>query len=143
MSTSESAVGDQRFKAYDHVKRHFDPVGICGEKGSLILARLAARASTPLMPLGLAVQIGLCSRSNGVLVYIFPGAKSPLSMITINCNAPQTRKSQLTNVLAEIAAVNDQAALRRASQRVDATVTKAESCILASFTEQAFFCPMQ
>jgi len=59
-------------------------------------------------------------------------------MIAISCNASQTRKSQLTNVLAEIAAVNDQAALRRASQRVDATVTKVESCMLASFTEQAF-----
>ena len=48
------------------------------------------------------------------------------------------QRSELTNVLAEIAAVNDQAALRRASQRVDATVTKVESCMLASFTEQAF-----
>ena len=136
---SGSSPADARQVAYEYVEKNFDPVEIYGEFGSQIVQRLAARASTPVMPLGLALQIGLCSCSNGAVVELFPGQTSPLSIVAINCNATQTRKSQLTQVLAEVAAVNDAAALRRAKAlAADSTVVKRESCMLANFTEQAF-----
>lgn len=137
MSSSKPA--DARQLAYEFVEKNFDPVEIYGEFGSQLVQRLAARASTPVMPLGLALQIGLCSCSNGAVVELFPGNPSPLSIIAINCNATQTRKSQLTQVLTEVAQVNDAAALRRAQAlAADSSVTKAESCMLANFTPQAF-----
>lgn len=123
---SSSRPADARQLAYEYVEKNFDPAEIYGEFGSQLVQRLAARASTPVMPLGLALQIGLCSCSNGAVVELFPGAT-------------QTRKSQLTQVLTEVAAVNDAAALRRArALAADSSVTKAESCMLANFTPQAF-----
>lgn len=136
---SSSRPADARQLAYEFVEKNFDAVEVYGEFGSQLVQRLAARASTPVTPLGLALQIGLCSCSNGAVVELFPGQPSPLSIIAINCNATQTRKSQLTQVLTDVAAVNDAAALRRAKAvAADSSVTKAESCMLANFTPQAF-----
>ena len=104
----------QRNAAYDYVDRVFKIEEIYGERGSQIVQRLAARASTPAMPLGLSLQIALCSCANGAVVEAFPGSSSPLSLIALNCNVTQTRKSQLTQVLDDISAVIDEACQRRA-----------------------------
>lgn len=92
----------------EYVEKNCDVVEIYGESGSQIVQRLA------VLPLGLSLQVGLCSSANGAVVDIFPGKGSPLSIIAINLNASQTSKSQLAQ-LVEVAAVNDAASRRRAT----------------------------
>ena len=128
----------QRNAAYDYVDRVFKIEEIYGERGSQIVQRLAARASTPAMPLGLSLQIALCSCANGAVAEVFPGSSSPLSLIALNCNVTQTRKSQLTQVLDDISAVIDEACQRRAAQHGPEEPGKLTSVMLAMFTEQAF-----
>lgn len=90
------------------------------------------------MPTGLALQVALCACANGAVVDCFPGtgAGAPLSLVAINCNASQTRKSQLTQVLQQVADAIDKKVLERATAR--GVVTRVESTTLATFTEQGF-----
>lgn len=133
--------------AYDLVDANFQAEGVYGERGAQIVQRLAARASHHPMPYGLAMQAALASSANGACVQAFPGSKSPVSLVVLNVNLPQTRKSQLNMALQEVTGVNDDVATRRAKRLLreahdnehGAEHVTAKSTTLCSFTESAFF----
>ena len=45
--------------AFEHIDRHFNSEELYGEKGSLVVQKLAARASHHAMPYGLCLQSAL------------------------------------------------------------------------------------
>ena len=85
--------------AYTFVDDKFALWGIYGNQGAQIILRVAARESHHAVSFGLTVQAGLLSAAIGACVEAFAGNASPLSMIFLNINVPQTRKSQLNIAL--------------------------------------------
>ena len=94
MSDGRQEVVDYRKEmelARGFVDDNFSLQAIYGRRGAQIILRMATRASHHEMPFGLTVQAGLLSSTNGACIEAFPGNTSPLSMIFININVPQTR----------------------------------------------------
>ena len=128
--------------AFDHIDRYFDAEELYGDKGSLVVQKLAARASHHAMPYGLSLQAALLGCSNGAAVQAFPGKASPLSLLILNINKAQTRKSQLNGcVEAVIAEINAQCQRRAEAQATVQGIAPValKSVELTAFTEAALF----
>ena len=65
----------------------FDAREVYGDRSAQIVHKLAARASLPVMPFGMALQTALCSRANDAIVEVFPGVKVPLAMTVLTRDA--------------------------------------------------------
>ena len=143
-STGSKTFAVEMEAAYEYVDKHFRIEEIYGESGADVLERLAARASHHVMPFGLAVQCALCACTNGALVAAFPGKPSPVSLLLLNINRVQTRKSQLNSVLSAVAEVVDKSVVRKAKAAVlesggTPQPVKTKSISMQKFTEAAFF----
>ena len=136
--------------AYEFVDENYKPEEIYGESGAQILRCHAARASHPEMPYGMAVEAGLCSCTNGASSESFPGVSAYLSLVFMNVNVPQCRKSQLNMALEKLSKVKDQKALVRAKAQLrenweegdgpdPARNAAVKSTTMTSFAEAAFF----
>ena len=126
-------------EGYEVVDKKFDAERIYGEAGSRLLLKLAAKASHHSMPYGLTLQAALLGCTNGARIQAFPNAASPLSMIFLNVNLVQTRKSQLSSILEEIAMEVDSACRQRARAATHGQGVQVQSIQLKRFTEAAFF----
>ena len=141
MSLSREGARDVPEEAFRWVEQNFRSEDIYGQFGSQIVEQLAARASHHPMPVGLALQVALVSAANGVTIRAFPGPPSPVSMVVLNLNYAQVRKSGMNAILSQVAAVNDAAAQRRAAAalNVDEKSVKVKSMCMQSFTEAALW----
>ena len=81
---------------WDEVEKRFDPKYILGEAGHQFCQTYAVRASHAEFPYALHRLSLICPLMNGGRVSVFPTAPSPLTLVAINVNYAQTRKSSLT-----------------------------------------------
>ena len=128
--------------AWDYVDAHYHTEEIFGDDGSQIILRLATRASHPELPYALSILAGLVGCANGARISVFPcDDLAPISMVFLNINYPQTRKSQIASAIAKIGTAADKKAQKRAqtAAAADAPQVTLWSTTLSSFTEPAFF----
>ena len=128
--------------AWDYVDAHYHAEEIFGDDGSQIILRLATRAPHPELPYALSILAGLVGCANGARVSVFPcDDPAPISMVFLNVNYPQTRKSQIASAIAKIGTAADKKAQKRAqtAAAADAPQVTLWSTTLSSFTEPAFF----
>ena len=103
-----------RSAAHDYVNDDFNCMQVCGEHEEQRVQKLAARASTLVMPMRRALQVGQCACT---VVDCFPdsGAGALLSLAATNCSGSQARKSQLTHIFMQVADAIDKKVLEMAT----------------------------
>ena len=124
--------------AWDLVDRLFKAEQALGEVGADCIRRLAARASVHECPYALCLMTSLVGCLNGAHLDVWPGRSSPVSLFCLVGGMAQTRKSQMTNVMCDVARVVDKACQERA-RRQGRDVSKVKTCVLTNFTEAAFW----
>ena len=81
---------------WDEVDKCFDPSYILGEAGHRFCQTYAVRAAHAEFPYALHCLSLMCALVNGAKVAVFATSPSPLTLVAINVNYAQTRKSSLT-----------------------------------------------
>ena len=103
--------------AYDLVDAKYDSAHVLGSKGSQMLLRLAARSCVHEFPYAMAVLSAMPACANGALIKGFT-QPSPLSLIFLNCNVPQTKKSQINIAMADVTKAIDGSSKKAAEYAV-------------------------
>ena len=80
---------------WDEVDKCFDPHYILGEAGHRFCQTYAVRAAHAEFPYALHCLSLMCALVNGAKVAVFATSPSPLTLVAINVNYAQTRKSSL------------------------------------------------
>lgn len=81
---------------WDEVDRRFDPKYVLGEAGHQFCQSYSVRAAHPEFPYALHCLSLMCALANGARGAIFATAPSPLTLVAVNVNYAQTRKSSMT-----------------------------------------------
>ena len=81
---------------WDEVDARFDPKYVLGEAGHRFCQTYSVRAAHPEFPYALHCLSMMCALVNGARVAVFPTSQSPLTLVAINVNYAQTRKSSMT-----------------------------------------------
>lgn len=81
---------------WEEVDKRFDPKYILGEAGHQFCQTYAVRAAHAEFPYALHCLSLMCPLVNGARVAIFPTSPSPLTLVAVNVNYAQTRKSSMT-----------------------------------------------
>lgn len=81
---------------WDEVDARFDPKYVLGEAGHRFCQTYSVRAAHPEFPYALHCLSMMCALVNGARVAVFPTSQSPLTLVAINVNYAQTRKSSTT-----------------------------------------------
>lgn len=120
---------------WDVVDAHFDASGMFGPVAEKIEA-LSAKVCAHAWSYGMALQTALLGCVNGAKILAWDKA-SPLSQVAIVVNPPQTRKSGITSVIADIGRQLDRQT--RKPRDGDNLPKAPPSCLLTKFTEAALF----
>ena len=123
--------------AWDYVDRRFDEKSLFGPVGADYVGRLSAQICAHPLPYGLALQTALLGCCNGAQVRAF-SQPSPLSLVCLAVNPPQTRKSGITGVMNQVGQVIDRF-IGEGVQAEDGSNKRVKSCVLTTFTEAALF----
>ncbi|CAL1140069.1 unnamed protein product [Cladocopium goreaui] len=81
---------------WDEGDRRFDPKYVLGEAGHQFCQSYSVRAAHPEFPYALHCLSLMCALANGARFAIFATAPSPLTLVAVNVNYAQTRKSSMT-----------------------------------------------
>lgn len=104
--------------AWHAVEELFDPELVFGKKGYQFVLTHAIRTSNHPFVVGMTLLGSMCPLMNGAAVRIFPGSVSPLNVLCILINYPQTRKSQHTKIIKIIGDALDKHVLDEAEAAV-------------------------
>ena len=117
---------------WDEVDKCFDPSYILGEAGHRFCQTYAVRAAHAEFPYALHCLSLMCALVNGAKVAVFATSPSPLTLVAINVNYAQTRKSSLTGHA------------EACGQELDAVIlTNAESKLATYCVEEGAPAPVQ
>lgn len=97
------------------------------DHGAQVILRLATRAPHHELPFAMSVLAGLVGCANGATLQVFPGTHvSPVSLVFLNVDLPQMRKSQISGAIGKISQACDERAA--ASLTVQANRGKQRVC---------------
>lgn len=86
-------------------EQEYDSLALWGPQGEQHVLWQAALRSHGELPVGCAMLALAAGASNGAMTQLFGDSATPLFFWCLNTNYPQTRKSELTKLLAEGSAV--------------------------------------
>ena len=144
-------------RAWQKVRELFQAPEFFGERGAAFLEHTGAKCYLHPLAIGVPTLAGLASLTNGAAVKIWD-KPSPLCIVAILVNPPQSRKSQTTQLFREMGFALDEAASTAARQELNAKIARQHafsdragresisdavadfvptSCVLEGFTAEA------
>lgn len=104
---------------WDEVDARFDPKYVLGEAGHRFCQTYSVRAAHPEFPYALHCLSMMCALVNGARVAVFPTSPSPLTLVAINVNYAQTRKSSTTGHAETLGQALDAVILKAVESRLE------------------------
>eukprot|EP00974_Lingulodinium_polyedra_P009341 894339-Lingulodinium_polyedra.AAC.1 len=147
-----AAFFDEMTAAWDAVAS-LDTAAVWGKQGLEFVLSHAVSASTHEFATATTMLASMAPLTNGAQIAAFPGFATPLNVVAVMVNYPQSRKSQLTGFAKAVGDALDARARRVASAAYQpqrdgrelpdvpavAPQLAVSSSVLASFTPEAFF----
>ena len=112
---------------WDEVDARFDPKYVLGEAGHRFCQTYSVRAAHPEFPYALHCLSMMCALVNGARVAVFPTSPSPLTLVAINVNYAQTRKSSMTGHAETLGQALDAVILKAVESRLEEELARAGS----------------